>query len=151
MSSDVAAQNGMAVLCGWPGCPSRFVGTPKAVGWRRYSVAPDLTVTLCPFHAVEHLPTVVAERDGYTAVCSCRGMLPCMRESAYAALRDWRAHAREINGPEDSATCSECLRVFEALPTGLVRRHNALDRNRGRLLATLCPGAGLPPREPVRS
>lgn len=150
MSSDVATRDRVAVLCGWPGCPSRFVGGPKTAGWHRYTVAPDLTVTLCPFHAVEHLPTVVNEGGQYTAVCSCHAMLPCMRESAYAALRDWRAHAREINGPEDRATCSECLREFEALSTGLVRRHNALDRNRGRLLATLCPGAGLPSREPVR-
>lgn len=149
MSSDGSSSTGTAVHCRWPGCQSRFTGAPHVTGWRKISITPELPLVLCPFHAVEHIPSVTMDRTGVTAVCSCHGMLPLTRDSAATAMRDWRAHAREINGPERSAICAECLREFELRPDGMVRRHNAFDKRRGRLLATLCPGAEQPPREPV--
>lgn len=150
MSSDVTVPTGTVSRCQWPGCQSNFIGTPAVTGWRGISLAPGLTLVLCPFHSVDHVPRLVSQAGVVTAVCECRSMLTRERLSAMVALQDWRAHAREINGPEDRVTCAECLRDFESLPSGLVRKHNAVDKLRGRLLSTLCPGAGLPPRELVR-
>lgn len=153
VSSEATVSTETVTRCQWPACPSSFTFQPVATGWRKITLsAPghEQKLILCPFHAVEHVPALVAQAGKITATCSCRTLLPCERDAATVAVQDWKRHARDINGPEERDTCQECLRDFEPRPDGLLRRHNALDRVRGRLLSTLCPGAGLPPRAQVQ-
>lgn len=153
MSSDATVSPETVTRCQWPDCPSSFGAVPMARGWSRIALSAlddELTLVLCPFHSVEHIPRLVMQNGKVLAVCACREMIPCERGTAVAALQDWKRHAREINGPEERVTCQECLRELEPLPNGLIRRHNALDVIRGRLLSTLCPGAGLEPRAAVQ-
>lgn len=149
MSSDTAVSPERVTRCQWPACPSGFGAAPMAKGWSRLALSAlgtELTLILCPFHAMEHIPRLVVQNGKVLAVCTCRAMVPCEWDTAVVALQDWKRHAREINGPEERVMCQECLREFEPLPSGLIRRHNALDVMRGRLLSTLCPGAGIAPR-----
>lgn len=150
MSSDTTVSSGAVTQCGWPSCPSSFTVAPISRGWTRINlIGTDTTIPLilCPFHAVDHVPRMAAQLTRVMVECSCRTVNPILHDTTSGAFQEWRQHAQEVNDPETLVTCQECRRRMEPSPTGMVRRHNAWDRTRNRLLSTLCPGAGVPPQE----
>ena len=148
MSSDTAVPTGTVTRCGWPECPSSFTAAPMARGWTKIllsALKTDVNLVLCPFHAVGHVPHMEENAGKVMALCSCRAMIPCEQGTMTMAYLDWRQHAREVNSADMLVTCQECLRGFEPTSSGRVRRHNAWDKMRGRLMSHVCPGAGLAP------